>query len=177
MVEHFVANERVAGSNPVTRSNIESGSMVKGIGYLEYCKLRMSEGYTTQKRKDGLGYEQPGQERFVVYFARSHVTDFENGEISRGQMKIGQAKYLTAVMRTRNQPGNDFRCYAEIVLFNREQVFAVEKLIKKLYKSRRIKLTQNQKELYNFKDDELSEVVYNVVNNLGYEPKEVKFYV
>ena len=137
----------------------------------------MNEGYTTQQKKDGTGYEQPGQERYVLYFARSHVEDFESGVIARGHMKVGQAKYLSAVMRTRNQPGNDFRCYAEVVLHNLEQTFDAEALVKKIYKDRRIKLTQNQQELYNFNDSELSEIVYNVVNKLGIEPKEVKFYV
>lgn len=151
--------------------------MIKGIGYLEYCKQRMNEGYTTQQKKDGTGYEQPGQERFVLYFARSHVADFETGMIARGQMKVGQATYLSAVMRTRNQPGNDFRCYAEIVLNNLEQTFAAEAIVKSLYKDRRIKLSQNQQELYDFKDNELGDIVYNVVNHLGYEPKEVKIYV
>ena len=151
--------------------------MIKGIGYLEYCRERMNEGYTTQQKKDGTGYEQPGQERYVLYFARSHVEDFESGVIAGGHMKVGQAKYLSAVMRTRNQPGNDFRCYAEVVLHNLEQTFDAEALVKKIYKDRRIKLTQNQQELYSFNDAELSEVVYNVVNKLGVEPKEVKFYV
>jgi len=151
--------------------------MIKGIGYLEYCRERMNEGYTTQQKKDGTGYEQPGQERYVLYFARSHVEDFETGVVARGHMKVGQAKYLSAVMRTRNQPGNDFRCYAEVVLHNLEQTFDAEALVKKIYKDRRIKLTQNQQELYNFNDSELSELVYNVVNKLGVEPKEVKFYV
>jgi len=151
--------------------------MIKGIGYLEYCRERMNEGYTTQQKKDGTGYEQPGQERYVLYFARSHVEDFESGVIARGHMKVGQAKYLSAVMRTRNQPGNDFRCYAEVVLHNLEQTFDAEALVKKIYKDRRIKLTQNQQELYNFNDSELSEIVYNVVDKLGIEPKEVKFYV
>jgi len=151
--------------------------MIKGIGYLEYCRERMNEGYTTQQKKDGTGYEQPGQERYVLYFARSHVEDFESGVIARGHMKVGQAKYLSAVMRTRNQPGNDFRCYAEVVLHNLEQTFDAEALVKKIYKDRRIKLTQNQQELYNFNDSELNEIVYNVVDKLGIEPKEVKFYV
>ena len=152
-------------------------SMIKGIGYLGYCKERMNEGYTTQQKRDGSGYEQPGQERYVLYFARSHITDFETGVIARGQMKIGQAKYLSAVMRTRNQPGNDFRCYAEVVLTDLQQTFDAEAIVKKLYKGRRIKLTQNQQELYNFKDEELKDVVDYVVKSLPFEPKEIKYYV
>ncbi len=150
---------------------------MKGIGYLSYCQNRLNEGYTTQQNKDGTGYEQPGQERYVLYFARSHIEDFETGILARGHMKIGQAKYLSAVMRTRNQPGNDFRCYAEIRLHTLQQTFDAEALVKKLYKSRRIKLNQNQQEMYNITDEELSEVVYNVVNNLGFEPLEIQFYV
>ena len=92
-------------------------------------------------------------------------------------MKVGQAMYLSAVMRTRNQPGTDFRCYAEIRVHTLQQTFDAEALVKKLYKDRRVKLSQNQQELYDLRDDELSEVVYNIVNKLGFEPIEVKFYV
>ena len=171
MVEYFVANEKVAGSNPVTRSNI------KGIGYLEYCQERMNEGYPTQGNKDGTGYEQKGNERYVLYFARSHIEDFETGQIARGHMKIGQAKYLSAVMRTRNQPGNDFRCYAEIVMDELQHTFDAEALMKKLYKGRRLQLTQNQQEMYNFTDEELKDVVEFLVTKLPFEPKEIKYYV
>ena len=151
--------------------------MEKGIGYLSYCKDRMNEGYRTQQTTDGKGYEQPGQERFVLYFARTHLHDVDTGVLSRSYLKVGQAKYLSAVMRTRNQPGTDFRCYAEVRVHTLQQTFDAEALVKELYKTRRVKLNQNQQELYNITDEELSEVVYNVVNKLGFEPVEVKFYV
>ena len=175
MVERLVANEKVEGSNPSARSN--EVEMIKGIGYLEYCQQRMNEGFPTQGNKDGTGYEQKGNERYVLYFARSHIEDFETGQVARGHMKIGQAKYLSAVMRTRNQPGNDFRCYAEIVMHNLEQTFEAEALVKRLYNDRRIKLTQNQQELYDFKDEELLSLVNNVKKELGFEPKDVIIYV
>lgn len=151
--------------------------MVKGIGYLEYCKLRMNEGYSSQQTKDSTGYEEPGQERYVLYFARSHIADFETGVLARGELKIGQAKFLSAVMRSRNQPGNDFRCYAEIVLSSTKETYEAEAIVKKLYKGRRIKLTQNQQELYNLKDEELKNVIEYVVSNLPFKPVEIKYYV
>jgi len=137
----------------------------------------MNEGYPTQGNKDGTGYEQKGNERYVLYFARSHIEDFETGQIARGHMKIGQAKYLSAVMRTRNQPGNDFRCYAEIVMDELQHTFDAEALMKKLYKGRRLQLTQNQQEMYNFTDEELKDVVEFLVTKLPFEPKEIKYYV
>ena len=151
--------------------------MLKGIGYLEYCQERIDEGYPTQGNKDGTGYEQKGNERYVLYFARSHIEDFETGQIARGHMKIGQAKYLSAVMRTRNQPGNDFRCYAEIVMTELQHTFDAEALMKKLYKGRRLQLTQNQQEMYNFTDEELKNVVEFLVTKLPFKPKEIKYYV
>jgi len=151
--------------------------LLKGIGYLEYCQERIDEGYPTQGNKDGTGYEQKGNERYVLYFARSHIEDFETGQIARGHMKIGQAKYLSAVMRTRNQPGNDFRCYAEIVMTELQHTFDAEALMKKLYKGRRLQLTQNQQEMYNFTDEELKNVVEFLVTKLPFKPKEIKYYV
>ena len=151
--------------------------MVKGIGYLDYCKDRLDEGHRTQKTKDGTGYEEPGQERFVLYFGRSHIKDFETGVMARGELKIGQAKFLSAVMRSRNQPGNDFRCYVEIVLSSTLETYEAEGIVKKLYKGRRIQLTQNQQELYNIRDDELEDVVNFVLTKLPFKPKEIKYYV
>ena len=137
----------------------------------------MNEGYPTQGNKIGTGYEQKGNERYVLYFARSHIEDFETGQIARGHMKIGQAKYLSAVMRTRNQPGNDFRCYAEIVMAELQHTFDAEALMKKLYKGRRLQLTQNQQEMYNFSDEELTGVIDYLTSKLPFTPKEIKYYV
>ena len=51
------------------------------------------------------------------------------------------------------------------------------KIRKKLYKGRRIQLTQNQQELYNLRDDELEDVVNFVLTKLPFTPKEIKYYV
>ena len=97
--------------------------------------------------------------------------------MARGELKIGQAKFLSAVMRSRNQPGNDFRCYVEIVLSSTEETYQAEGIVKKLYKGRRVQLTQNQQELYNLRDDELEDVINFVVTKLPFKPKEIKYYV
>ena len=95
-------------------------------------------------------------------------------------LKIGRGKYKTALMRGRNQPGIDFRVYAEILLYNNEDTHIVEKLITKNYKDRNVKGSQGQKELYNFTDDELADVVYTIEELIedftDVDIKEVNFY-
>ena len=86
-----------------------------GLGYLDYCQKRIDEGLSTQQTKNNSGFEDPGRERFVVYFARTHIIDHHTGVEARGLLKIGRAKFATALQRSRNQPGCDFRIYAEIV--------------------------------------------------------------
>ncbi len=139
--------------------------MIKGIGYREACQLRIDEGYKTQKQPDGLGYEEKGQERFCLYFGRSHVTDHETGVTARGLLKVGRAKYLSAVIRSRNQPGNDFRIYSAIYVPNDEQTWTLEKIFKEKYKHLNVPMPEGQSELYNIKDSELSEMVYDLSNH------------
>ena len=52
-----------------------------GLGYKGACQLRIDEGYTTQQQ-NGQGYEEPGHERYCLYFGRSHIQDHETDAVS-----------------------------------------------------------------------------------------------
>ena len=148
-----------------------------GLGYLDYCQKRIDEGLSTQQTKTGFGFEDPGQERFVVYFARTHIIDHQTGIEARGLLKIGRAKFATALQRSRNQPGCDFRIYAEIVCETNNQIKELEKKVEKFMVDKHVELTQNQRELYDIKDDELRPTIKAILNHVYYfEPKEVCYY-
>ena len=148
-----------------------------GLGYLDYCQKRIDEGLSTQQTKTGFGFEDPGQERFVVYFARTHLIDHHTGVEARGLLKIGRAKFATALQRSRNQPGCDFRIYAEIVCETNNQIKKLEKIVEEFLVDRHVELTQNQRELYNIKDDEIRPTIKAILNHVYYfEPKEVCYY-
>lgn len=148
-----------------------------GLGYLDYCQKRIDEGLSTQQTKTGFGFEDPGQERFVVYFARTHIIDHQTGIEARGLLKIGRAKFATALQRSRNQPGCDFRIYAEIVCATNNQIKELEKKVEKFLIDKHVELTQNQRELYDIKDDELRPTIKAILNHVYYfEPKEVCYY-
>jgi len=148
-----------------------------GLGYLDYCQKRIDEGLSTQQTKTGFGFEDPGQERFIIYFARTHIVDHETGIEARGLLKIGRAKFATAIQRSRNQPGCDFRIYAEIVCETNNQIKELEKIIEKFLVDRHVELTQNQRELYDIKDDEIRPTIKAILEHIYYfEPKEVCYY-
>ena len=148
-----------------------------GLGYLDYCQKRIDEGLSTQQTKTGFGFEDPGQERFIIYFARTHIVDHETGIEARRLLKIGRAKFATAIQRSRNQPGCDFRIYAEIVCETNNQIKELEKIIEKFLVDKHVELTQNQRELYDIKDDEIRPTIDAILNHIYYfEPKEVCYY-
>tara|TARA_Y100000592_G_scaffold32732_1_gene51959 strand:+ start:3010 stop:3468 length:459 start_codon:yes stop_codon:yes gene_type:complete len=148
-----------------------------GLGYLDYCQKRIDEGLSTQQTKTGFGFEDPGKERFIIYFARTHIVDHETGIEARGLLKIGRAKFATAIQRSRNQPGCDFRIYAEIVCETNNQIKELEKIIEKFLVDRHVELTQNQRELYDIKDDEIRPTIKAILEHIYYfEPKEVCYY-
>jgi len=152
-------------------------SKFKGIGYQEARKKRFDEGFSGSGEN---GLESKGNEEFLIYFGRACVNDFETDTPARGQLKIGRGKYKTALQRGRNQPGIDFRVYAEILLYNNEDTKIVERLITKTYKGRNMPGSQGQKELYNFSDNELTDLVYTVEELVedftDVEIKEINFY-
>ena len=130
-----------------------------GIGYQEARQKRFNEGYTGSGAN---GLESKGNEEYIIYFGRAHCEDFVTGQVARGLLKVGRGKFKTALMRGRNQPGIDFRVYAEIILHKNEDTHIVEKLIESNFKERNVPGPQNQRELYNFTDKELTDFVYTV---------------
>lgn len=133
--------------------------MVKGIGYQEYKRMRiLNEGLTATS------IEKNGNERFALYFGRSHLYDFETGVLARGHLKIGRAKFITALQRGRNQPGVDFRVYAEIILESNEATHVGEKILEDALSHRHIRLSQGQTEMYRYNDMEISNVVKTIAD-------------
>ncbi len=151
--------------------------MFVGIGYQEARKKRFDEGFAGSGKN---GLESKGNEEFVIYFGRACLNDFESDILARGLLKIGRGKFKTALQRGRNQPGIDFRVYAEILLYNNEDTHTVEKLLTKSFKDRNVPGSQGQRELYNFTDDELVDVVYTIEELVGdftdVAIKEINFY-
>lgn len=129
-----------------------------GISYQESKQLRMLDTGLT-----GSQIETKGNEEFLIYFGRAHVKDHETGALARGLLKIGRGKYKTALQRGRNQPGIDFRIYAEILLFNNEDTYRLEAIAKEIFKDNHIRGDQGQEELYDFKDEDLYDIVQDLV--------------
>lgn len=126
---------------------------LNGIGYQENRKLRFEEGI---RRGD---IEKPGFERFAIYWGRSHVVDHETGIEARGDLKIGRAKFITALQRGRNEGGSDFRIYGEIILESNEATHEFEQCMKILFKDRNKIGRQGQKELYDVNDHEIGDMI------------------
>lgn len=120
-----------------------------GKSFKDLKEERMAEGISSGKM------ETPGNEQYCVYFARAHVVDHETNSVARGPLKIGRAKYLTTVVRGRNQSGIDFRTYARIIVETNDESWSTESDIKSLLEHKHMPGTQNQKELYNLTDVEL----------------------
>ena len=129
---------------------------MQGIGYQEARQKRFAEGFT------GSNLESKGNEEYLLYFGRAHITDYESGVTARGYMKVGRGKFKTALMRGRNQPGVDFRIYAEIIVKTNAQTHQIEKLAESMLQEKSIKGSQGQKELYDIKDEELFDVVNDI---------------
>jgi len=148
---------------------------MKGIGYQEYKTLRLNEGYSPSNMED------KGNERFLIYFGRAHVTDFESNQPCRGHLKIGRGKFATAIMRGRNQPGIDFRIYAELILPNDAATRVVERIIEDALGHRNLKFSQGQQEMYNISDDDLETTVNTIVDiveaETDYKILEKNFYM
>lgn len=138
-----------------------------GIGYQEAKNLRVAEGFKKSE------IESKGNESYLIYFGRAHLTDFETGIECRGPMKIGRGKFMTALMRGRNQPGIDFRVYAEIRVETNDDTHALESVAKDIFKHRNIVGNQGQRELYDFKDEELSDIVNDLVE-VGQDCQNIK---
>jgi hypothetical protein len=108
--------------------------------------------------------EQSGNERYLIYFGRAHLTDHESGTECRGHLKIGRGKFATALMRGRNQPGIDFRVYAELILRDNQATKDIEDIIKDALAHRNMVFSQGQLEMYNIKDDEIETVLTTIAD-------------
>jgi hypothetical protein len=146
--------------------------MTKGAGYSDIIEEKLNSGFSKKT------LENPDHPEWTVYIGRSHTVDYESGLEARGPLKIGRAKYVNTVQRGRNQGGSDFRIYARITVTDNPTTSQIEKLIKKIYASRRIKGSQNQTELYNITDIEIKDVVKTVLDNTDSSViKSVKVYI
>lgn len=135
--------------------------MPKGIGYQEYRTKRMiSEGLRSGD------IEKTGNERYLLYFGRAHVIDHESKTEARGPLKIGRGKFATALMRGRNQPGIDFRIYAEIILDTNDATTDAEEISKDLLRDSRLTMDQNQQECYSIGDDGIADTVEMIADQI-----------
>lgn len=135
--------------------------MPKGIGYQEYRTKRMiSEGLRSGD------IEKTGNERYLLYFGRAHVVDHESKIEARGPLKIGRGKFATALMRGRNQPGIDFRIYAEIIVDTNDATSDAEEISKLLLSASRLSMGQNQQECYDISDDDLVDTVDMIADRI-----------
>jgi hypothetical protein len=141
-----------------------------GIGYQDY-----------RKKHSDIKNEKKGMERYLIYFGRAHVVDHETNTVARGPLKIGRGKWATALMRGRNQPGIDFRIYAEIILGTNEQTYLAEEIVKDVLGHKNMPMTQNQQEIYDIKDSELKKVVNTIVEVIRaeteFEPLEINYFL
>ena len=103
--------------------------------------------------------------------------DFNLGENPGISLQVNVCKSnMTPILL----PGIDFRVYAEIILYDNVSTHIVERLITKNFKDRNVKGSQGQKELYDFTDAEIADLVYTteelVKDFTDVEIKEVNFY-
>ena len=145
-----------------------TATVFNGIGYQDYRK----------QRKASLGGKIEASENpeWVIYFGRACVFDFETGKFARALLKIGRGKFVTAIQRGRNQPGVDFRIYAAIIVTDNRDTKEIENRIKEVYKDRNIPGSQGQRELYDFKDGEIKDLVNTIRTNYTSVIKKVAFY-
>lgn len=136
-------------------------TMFTGIGYQEYKSRRV---LVENLRPSDI--ERAGNERFILYFGRAHVIDHTTGVVARGPLKIGRGKFATALMRGRNQPGIDFRLYAEIVVDSNDATNDAEYIAKSLFEKSHKPMSQNQQECYDIEDDKIPDCVDGVVAKL-----------
>ena len=145
-----------------------------GIGYQEAKQKRVDEGFARSH------IEKRGNEEYLLYFARAHIVDFETGLEARGQLKIGRGKFKTALQRGRNQPGVEFRIYAEVLVESNADTYHIEKIVKRVLSDKNVVGSQGQRELYDISDDELYDTVKNISSRAieeGVNVLETNFYI
>lgn len=142
-----------------------------GFGFKDIINEKIKSGIPKSKLEN-LDYPD-----YSIYIARTHVTDHETGNISRGLCKIGRAKYVNNVQRGRNQGGSDFRIYKLIKVRNDADTRKIEKYVSKKYHNRKIQGSQNQSELYDFYDHELNNIINDIREEFSDCIIEVKDYI
>lgn len=120
-----------------------------GKGFKELKEERIAEGIPSGR------VESKNNEQYCIYFGRVHLLDHETQTEARGLLKIGRAKFITAITRGRNQGGGDFRVYSRIIVPTNEETWLLEKDIKELLKHKHAIGSQGQTELYSLSDTEL----------------------
>lgn len=147
--------------------------MPKGAGWADIIEERKAAGHTLLENTDC--------PEWTIYAARAHVVDHVTGTEARGPLKIGRGKYMNNIQRGRNQSGADFRVYARLILEDNQGTKDIEKYVKTAFADRKFVGPQTtQSELYDFKDDEIKDLISKIEsfakdNNVAV--KEVKFYI
>lgn len=142
-----------------------------GFGWTDIINERISNGIPKNK------LENSDYPEYSIYIARTHVTDHKTGVTARGLCKIGRAKYRNNVQRGRNQGGSDFRVYSSVEVDDNRFTHEIEKYIADNYKHRKVSGPQNQTELYDFKDNEIIDLVKDIKSRFGSIIKKVNIYI
>lgn len=113
--------------------------------------------------------------RHVVYWGRQHVTDVDEGRVSKGHLKVGKSVSATSIMRGRNEGGGDFKIYAEMVYD--ETTYATAEHIVHLFLNPWAQAGDHgQQELFNISNKYLFEKINHCLvylNQLNFSPREV----
>jgi hypothetical protein len=134
---------------------------MNGIDYPAYKKLRC-----TRELIHVSLLEKPQGRRSVIYFGRVHLTDVSSATEARGYFKIGKSDMPNVMMRLRNQPGSEFRLYAEVLIDG--DVNRAEKVAHTELKPWQLSTTHlGQTELFNIPDDSLERRVEQVCKALN----------
>lgn len=147
--------------------------MSKGAGWEDIINERLTAGHTLLENADN--------PEWTIYAARAHVVDHVTGNESRGPLKIGRGKYMNNIQRGRNQSGADFRVYARLILEDNQGTKDIEKYVKTKFADRKfIGPQKTQSELYDFKDEEIKDLIKDIetfANTNNVKVKDIKIYI
>ena len=79
------------------------------------------------------------------------------------ELKIGQDKHITALIRGRNQGGASFRIYGLVLLENEDDRFKLETGFKQRFVKYIIPGLDAQSELYNFKENQIAWIIQELI--------------
>ena len=127
------------------------------------------------KTFEGMGYHKHteifGKDNdFCLYAGRMHTVDHQDANIvARGILKLGRGKALNPIQRGRGQGGSNFKIYGKIQLHNNADTWTGEKTIKKICRHRNVLGDEGQMELYDYKDEEIKDVILEISNSLCFD--------